>query len=213
MLFVGTERNPCSPQVPPCPPPMGHSAFWEFWEGEGGSLLPVEHLCLFWGKLRGHLCCSMEILQPYLRAPGVSGSGGGGGGEGGPFSFMGNIPGILVSPGQDPLCGAVVSVALRSCFCKPKGPQPLGGRRGGTAGAPSTPRTPSSHRGATGAPPQPSCPTVIHCMALSPPPFQDCHLCPRGAAVLGRLSPVPDPARPSPFLCLQVSRALGRASQ
>lgn len=130
----------------------------------------------------------MGILQPYLRAPGVRGSGGGGGGV--LSSLWGALQESLCP--QDPLCGAVVSVAPRACFCKLKGPQPLEADCGG----PFHPQNAiTSWRGHWGSP-LPLCPTLIRCVALSPPPFQDRHCCPRGAAVLGRLSPVPDPARP-----------------
>lgn len=187
VVLVGTERNPCSPQVPPCPPCGGIVLFGSS-GGRGESLLPIEHQCSFWGKPGA---CLLLHGDPPTLFEGSWDQGVWRRGREGSFLLYGGALQESLCP-QDPLCGAVVSVAPRACFCKLKGPQPLEADCGG----PFHPQNAiTSWRGHWGSP-LPLCPTLIRCVALSPPPFQDRHCCPRGAAVLGRLSPVPDPARP-----------------
>lgn len=95
VVLVGTERNPCSPQVPPCPPCGGIVLFGSS-GGRGESLLPIEHQCSFWGKPGA---CLLLHGDPPTLFEGSWDQGVWRRGGRGPFFFMGGVTGVLVPPG------------------------------------------------------------------------------------------------------------------
>lgn len=146
VVLVGTERNPCSPQVPPCPPCGGIVLFGSS-GGRGESLLPIEHQCSFWGKPGA---CLLLHGDPPTLFEGSWGQGVWRRGREGSFLLYGGRYRSPCAP-RTPCVGLLSLLHPEPVSVNSKVLSPW--RQ--TVGVPSTPRMPSPHGGATGAPPYP----------------------------------------------------------